>query len=613
MSNILNPDNDSFTKDKNSKIYIDKTGLLEYLNDYISSSMCCFCVSRARRFGKTHAASMIDAYYSRGSSSKALFDNTKIAESKDYLKHLNKYNVIHIDVASIWDYHKDDIVEEISKKIILDAKKSYGEAICYDSDLCSIIFDIYSIDKVPFVIIIDEWDCVIRNSDNINLVHSYLALLHSLFKSEESKSYLALAYLTGILPIKKIEDESAMNNFREFTMISSKPITQYYGFTEDEVIALCEKYEMDFETTKSWYNGYLIDGKNMYNPSSVSQAMLNHEYASYWKNTSAFSTINKFVTLNFEGLKDDVMKMMAGGKCHVNTDTFKNDLVSINSKNEVLTALIHMGYLGYDSEWSRAFIPNYEVNNAFNLALSTGSWTNIANTITQCEELLFATIEKNAEKVAKIVEMAHETYTSVLEYNDENSLSCVLTMAYYTAPAYYTIIRELPSGKGYADFAFIPHSTVSNMPPIIVELKYNKSADTAISQIKKKRYAGVLANYTDNILLVGISYDASGKNNKHHTCVIEEININENIISDKNEVLNDSVVEIEIIPKETLSEQFKRLRTYYGITQKELAQKTGIHQAEISKFERGIGNPSLQTLQRIAEGINKKIEITFKD
>ncbi|MBQ2320575.1 MAG: AAA family ATPase, partial [Lachnospiraceae bacterium] len=448
MGVYFNPSNASFKKDRNYEIYVDKTELIGYLNKLVGTPRNCLAVSHARRFGKSHAAGMIDAYYSLGCDSSELFDNTKIAASEDYRKYMNKYNVIHLDISSVWDFHKEDLIESIQERVCDDFKEEYGDGLNYSKDLYLLIQEIYRKTNIPFVIIIDEWDCVIRNSEDKELVHRYLQFLHSLFKSEESKAFLALAYITGILPIKRIKDESALNNFREYTMLKSKPITKYYGFTEDEVRTLCKEYDMDFETTKVWYNGYLIDGIHMYNPNSVVQAMIDQECDSYWRNTSSFSSINTFITMNYAGLKDDIMTMMAGGKVRVNTNTFKNDFSTIASKDDALTALIHLGYLGYDVDRKKAFIPNYEVATAFEAALQTGEWTEIAKAISICDELLDETIEGNAERVAELIEFAHETYTSVLKYNDENSLSCVLTMAYFTAPGYYNIIREMPAGKG---------------------------------------------------------------------------------------------------------------------------------------------------------------------
>ena len=463
MGIYFNPGNESFTQARNSMIYADKTGLLEYLNTKLSTERKCLAVSHARRFGKSHAAGMIDAYYSLGCDSEELFKDTKIAGSPDFKKYMNKYNVIHLDISSFRDDYSDNIIEKIIEYLYKEFRAVFGEELDYEDNIRYMLMKIYRKTNIPFVIIIDEWDCIIRNSEDEKLVHRYLQFLHSLFKSEESKSFLALAYITGILPIKKIKDESALNNFSEYTMLKSKPITQYYGFTEEEV------------------------------------------------------------RTHYEGLKDDIMTMLAGGKVGVNTETFQNDFWTVSSKDEALTALIHLGYLGYDREEESAYIPNYEVKKAYQAALNTGSWSEIAKVIGRCDEILRATIKGDSEKVAEIVELAHDTYTSVLKYNDENSLSCVLTMAYFTAPGYYNIVREFPGGKGFADFVFIPRKDAGNRPAMVVELKYNQSADTAIKQIKEKRYQGALSGYSDRILLVGISYDAEGKDKKKHACVIEEV------------------------------------------------------------------------------------------
>lgn len=521
MGIYFNPDNEGFTKAKNSQIYVDKTELIEYLNKSVSTEENCIALSHARRFGKSHAACMIEAYYSCGCDSSKLFEDTKIAESEDYEKYRNKYNVIHLDVSTFWDFYKDNIVEMMTEYVYKDFARVYGDELDYTNNISYTLMSIYQKTKIPFVIIIDEWDCVIRNSKDGELVHKYLQFLHSLFKSKESKAFLALAYITGILPIKKIEDESALNNFSEHTMVKSIPITQYYGFTEEEVKDLCKKNAMDFETTKAWYNGYLIDGKHMYNPNSVVQAIMKKDFASYWKNTSSFASINTFITMNYEGLKDDILRMLAGENVYVDTETFQNDLSTVSSKDEALTALIHLGYLAYDAEDNSAYIPNYEVKKAFQSALNVGSWRDIAKSISRCDELLRATINGDCERVAELIELAHETYTSLLKYNDENSLSCVLTMAYFTAPAYYNVVREMPTGKGFSDFVFVPRSNAGWRPAMIVELKYDQSADAAIKQIKEKRYEGALTGYSDKILLVGVNYD---KDTKQHTCEIEEWN-----------------------------------------------------------------------------------------
>lgn len=534
MGTYFNPDNQGFRTDIQSRIYIDKTGLISYTNSVLCTSERCIALSHARRFGKSQAATMLKAYYSRGCDSEELFSGFEISKSSDFRKHLNQYNVIHFDVSSFSDDFGTGLIKEIKRHIYDEFREEYPE-IDYSKSTAAVLMQVYkksvvrtenSEKNIPFVIIIDEWDCVIRNyPDKPEFIHEYLQFLHSLFKSDESKTFLALGYITGIVPIKKIKDESALNNFDEYTMTDSGVLTEYFGFTEDEVIELCSKYDMNFDSVKTWYNGYLIDGEHMYNPNSVIQAITDHSLESYWKDTSAFETINQFITLNFDGLKDDVIKMLSGGRTRVNTGRFKNDLSVIKSKDDALTALIHLGYLGYDSERKNAYIPNYEIATAFQSAIEDGNWHEIAEIITQSENLLWATIDNEPEKVAELIELAHDSYTSLLQYNDENSLSCIITMAYFTAPAHYTIIREMPSGKGFADMAFLPRSDSPGKPAMIIELKWDKNADTALKQIKEKRYTGCLKGYNNEILLVGINYD---KKNKKHKCAIEKVNLYKN-------------------------------------------------------------------------------------
>lgn len=523
MGTYFNPGNESFRQAVRSPLYVDKTGLLEQLNRRLCTEGKCIALSHARRFGKSQAAGMIDAYYSLGSDSKELFSRFEIATMTDFEEHRNKYNVIHLDISSFADFYKEELVEKILEILYGELKAKYENLMDSSNPVSTILMQVYEESGNPFVIIIDEWDCVIRNqADRPDLVQKYLQFLHSLFKSEESKKFLALAYITGILPIKKIEDESALNNFQEYTMLKSKPFTRYFGFTEEEVEKLCEQYSMDFASVKEWYNGYLIDGLHMYNPNSVYWAMLEQDLDSYWKNTSAFSVINRFITINYDGLKDDVLEMLSGGKVPVDVETFQNDFSIIESKDDALTALIHLGYLGYDAEEKEAYIPNFEVAKAYQAALKGCGWAEVAKAIARCDELLRATIRMESEKVAEIIEEAHSAYASIIKYNNENALSCVLTMAYFTAPAYYTVIRELPSGIGFADLVFIPRAEAKGKPAMVIELKWKEDAGSAIRQIKERCYAGALKGFGKEILLVGVSYDKDDKN-KRHSCVIEKV------------------------------------------------------------------------------------------
>ena len=365
MGIYFNPGNGSFTKDKNSQLYIDKTGLIEYLNRVICTNANCISVSHARRFGKSHAAGMIDAYYSRGCDSSELFADSEIAAKDSYAVHLNKYNVIHIDVSSFWDAYKDNVIEKIQEYIYDELKQVYGDQIDYTKMISAVLMSVYNISGIPFVIIIDEWDCVIRNSGNKTLVHSYLQFLHLLFKSEESKTFLALAYITGILPIKKIKDESALNNFREFTMLKSKQLTRYFGFTEDEVKKLCEKSGRDFELVKKWYDGYLLGEYHIYNPKAVSNVIKWGNFQSYWSQTGTYDSIQPLINKDFDGLKSAIVEMISGAETEVKTTTFQNDMVTFRNKNDVMTLLIHLGYLAYDQKRQMAYIPNEEIRMEF--------------------------------------------------------------------------------------------------------------------------------------------------------------------------------------------------------------------------------------------------------
>lgn len=519
MSLYFNASNEGFKQSINSEIYMDKTMLIEYTNRCVGTDSKCIALSHARRFGKSQAARMLKSYYSKGCDSRSLFEKFEIAQIDNWDKYLNKLNVIHLDMSTLAGNHKEDLIEHTIKILCDEFSEKYPD-INYTADFPNILNKICAVSGAKFVIIIDEWDCVIRNqSDRQDLVHRYMQFLHDLFKSEESANFLALGYITGILPIKKIKDESALNNFREFTMISSKNLTRFYGFTEEDVKELCEKYNMNFDSVHKWYNGYLIDGIHMYNPNSVYQCMLDKKLDSYWKNTSAFSTINTYITMNFDGLKDDVLAMLSGKSVPVKVNTFQNDLSIIRSKDEALTALIHLGYLAYDEDVEEAFIPNYEVETAYSAALVESGWQEVADSISVSRRALNAIIRGQSEDLEKYIEMAHEAYTSNKNYNNENSLYNVLYMALFTARAFYNVERELPAGKGFADMTLIPRKDSGNKPAILIELKYDKSADTAIKQIKDKRYAGKLKGYADKIMLVGINYD---KDTKKHECIIEE-------------------------------------------------------------------------------------------
>jgi hypothetical protein len=301
-------------------------------------------------------------------------------------------------------------------------------------------------------------------------------------------------------------------------MIEPDMLSEYIGFTEDEVKTLCIEYGMDFEKMRQYYDGYCLNGIHTYNPKSVADSIRRGRIANYWTKTVTYESLKQYIQMNFDGLKESIVYMLSGGKCGVSTESFNNDLTSFASKDDVMTVLIHLGYLAYDSESGEAFIPNEEVRSAFASTIKATDWTPVIQAINKSDRLLKLTWAKEADEVAEHISEIHMANTSILQYNDENSLSCVITLAYYNAVNDYTIIRELPSGLGFADIVYLPRKH-SDKPAMIVELKYNKTAKAAIDQIKDKKYPKSLQDYKGNLLLVGINYD---KDTKKHSCVIEE-------------------------------------------------------------------------------------------
>ena len=523
MGIYVNRGNDSFARARKSRIYVDKTGLIEYTNGVVDTEQCHICNSRPRRFGKSMTAGMLAAYYMKGCDSRELFEGLEIAGKPSFEEHLNQYDVIHLDMAYLLVQNKSAVdTVAFMQKCVIDELRVIYPGILTDEDQ-ALPFALSKINDAAgarFVIIIDEWDAIFRECETDKQgQQEYVRLLRGLFKGEQSKDFVVLAYITGILPIKRYNSESALNNFREFTMLNPKGLSEYIGFTEEEVRSLCETYNMDFQETARWYDGYSFRKlKHVYNPNSVVNAMLDGEYDSYWSNTVSYGSLKEYICLNFEGLRDLVIQMFAGARCTVDINTFQNDMTSFKSRDDVLTALIHLGYLAYDADTREAYVPNEEVRAAFERAVRDTGWDPVVQAIRDSDSLLQATWNRDEDAVAEGIDKVHMGNTSILQYNNENALSCVITLAYYNAANEYTLIREMPSGKGYADIVFLPRR-YSTKPALVVELKYDQSAESAVAQIKDRRYPEALREYQGNILLVGISYN---KEDKKHECTIEE-------------------------------------------------------------------------------------------
>lgn len=528
MGSYLNPGNKGFWESINSEIYIDKTGLIEKTNAVLDTRQKFLCVSRPRRFGKSMAADMLAAYYDCSEDSAPLFASLKISGADSYREHLNQYDVIKVNMQEFLSmtYSMDEMLSMLQKYLIFDLVDHFTEVRFRDeNNLIQVMKDIYSKTKRSFVILIDEWDCLFREyQEDQDAQKKYLDFLRAWLKD---KDYVALAYMTGILPIKKYGSHSALNMFTEYSMTDPGDLAEYFGFTEREVCGLCEKYGMSFEEAKVWYDGYNLvahrqsgdEYYSMYSPKSVVEAMLRHKFGTYWNQTETYEALKVYIQMDMDGLQTSVIKMLAGEPVPINIGTFSNDMTTFASKDDVLTLLIHLGYLTYDSINGTVSIPNKEVSQEYMNAISTMNWNGVVDSVESSRKLLEALWAMDASAVAAGVDKAHEEI-SILQYNDENSLSCTISLAFYFAREYYTMIREMPAGKGFADVCLVPRKMHLDKPAVIIELKWDKSALGALDQIKEKHYVDALKDYMGNVLLVGINYN---KATKKHECIIESM------------------------------------------------------------------------------------------
>lgn len=528
MGSYLNPGNFSFRGSLRSKIYIDKSELIAKTNEVLCTEQKYICVSRPRRFGKSMAANMLAAYYDRSENTKDLFQNLAIGKDESYKEHLNQYDVIKINMQEFLSMSgtMEEMLEMLKKYLVSDFEETYPEVRFRDEkNLIQIMKDVFSYTKCPFVILIDEWDCLFREyKQDKEAQRKYLDFLRAWLKD---KDYVAMAYMTGILPIKKYGSHSALNMFTEYSMTDPGSLAEYFGFTEQEVFEICEKYGMSFEKAKIWYDGYRLivhqkekdECYSMYSPKSVVEAMLRHRFGTYWNQTETYEALKIYIQMDMDGLKDSVVRMLTGESVPINIGTFSNDMTTFATKDDILTLLVHLGYLTYNSIDGSVSIPNKEVSQEYVNAISTMNWYGVADSLDASRKLLEALWAMDADVVAAGVEKAHEEI-SILQYNDENSLSCTIQLAFYYAREYYTIVRELPTGKGFADVCMIPRKWHLDKPAIVIELKWDKSAVGALEQIKEKHYGNILEDYQGNLLLVGINYN---KTTKKHECVIENI------------------------------------------------------------------------------------------
>ena len=530
MGTYLNPNNENFCDVVQSGRYVDKTMLIDVANRMLGDpfyKFICVCVSRPRRFGKSMAGDMLAAYYSRGADSKKLFSRLKIAGEESFEKHLNKYNVIKIDLNATFSEWGNISIKSDKAKCVM----SYvTNLVCNDftaefpqikfptdQTVSGFIQQVYKETGEKFVCIIDEYDVLVREQVSKDDFNRYLDFLVSLFKNSELKPAIALAYITGILPVIKDKVQSKLNTFKEYTMLDADDFAEFTGFTTEEVRSLCKKYSCNFDECRSWYDGYKIGNYEIYNPEAVIQAVPKGKFKSYWSKSSSYEVISDKIKMNFSGTKDCVIKMLSGGKVDVDIQGYKNTLSDFANKNDVFTYLIHLGYLAYDEETGQCYIPNWEISGEWQRAIhDDASYEKTNEIIAQSKELLLQTLQCNQKAVEQALDESHVHVTSLRSYNKEDALQCAIYLAYIYALNEYIIVREMPAGNGIADIVYIPKKT--GLPALIIELKRNGSAESAMNQIKEKKYFKCLDNWHGDILFVGTNYD---EQTKKHECEIE--------------------------------------------------------------------------------------------
>ena len=525
MALYLNVGNESFQESLNSLIYVDKSPLIEILNKSIKTKNKYFCLSRPRRFGKSVTAQMICSYYAKGQDCSPLFDDLKIASFDDYKKHLNQYDAISINISDEFSrasHNVKSMTDILTKSIVRELKEEYPNCVISSPEFLDLTLqEVYNYSKVPFVFVIDEWDCIMREKkEDPDSLKQYLEWLKAIFKD---KPYVGLAYMTGILPVKKYGSHSALNMFTEYSMTEPLNLGQYIGFTENEVKDICKQHDVAFNQMQQWYDGYSFkDVPHIYNPNSVVNAATYKKFISYWTKTETFESLQEYIDMNMEGLRDDIVKLIAGEDVIVDVSTFSNDMVTFHSKDDVLTLLIHLGYLAIKGSTNLGVIvhiPNEEIKLEFKTCVKNNNrYAGVYDLIKNTDMLLNDIWSLNSEAVAKIFDEAHQDHTSILTYNNENSLANVIAISLFLSTTNtYNVVRELPTGKGYADLVYLPKPGV-NKPALLIELKFDKSAQTAITQIKEKNYLQFFKDYKGEVLLVGINYS---KDTKTHQCIIE--------------------------------------------------------------------------------------------
>ncbi len=524
MGVYLNPGAAMLRQGRNSQIYVDKSPMIARLNRLVNTERKYACVSRPRRFGKTMAANMVSAYYDRTTDAGVEFAGLAIACDPTFDAQRNRYDAVRINMQEFLSetHGVEALIARLQSFVCRELQAAYPDITLFDpQSLPQTMSDVFAQTGNQFVIVIDEWDCVMREtmSDHAGQ-RRYLDFLRAWLKD---KPYVALAYMTGILPVKKYGSHSALNMFDEYSMLEPSWMAPYMGFTSNEVEDLCRQWGRNFSECKAWYDGYRLEGAGeVYNPRSVVRAVEDGRFTSYWTQTETFEALRRYIEMDLDGLHAKVVELVGGGRVEIDMRTYDNDMTTFNRADDVLTLLVHLGYLAYDEPRREVFVPNREVAGEYASATAGGGWAEVARSIASSEALLDSLLAGDAETVALGVEQAHADVASVIAYNHEEDLACTLRLAFYSAMRRWKLVREAPAGKGYADLLMVPLASSGALPGVVLELKWGHSPAEALAQMRERDYAAAFRGTAaeSDTLLCAVTYDPKAK---RHECAIERL------------------------------------------------------------------------------------------
>ena len=530
MGMYVNPGNAGFAGILSGE-YVDKTGLIALVNSAIGTPNKLVCSTRPRRFGKTFAAESLVAYYTRGADSCSLFEGLDISRYPSFGEHLNAYNVVRLDMTGFRG--ADDVAAAVGEVLLRDIGELCPEAVRRNAgrpdELVATLADFVAATGRKFVFVIDEWDAPLRERRSRASQEDWVYFLRLLFKNATfTADAIAACYMTGILPIVRYGTQSALSDFDEYTALAPDDYAPYVGLTEAEVEWLAERYRMDMGELRRWYDGYELpyvdkDANERrvvraYAPYSVMSACRRRRVGRYWVSSEAFASLRDYIDLDFDGLQQAVVQALGGASVRVRTGKFENSIHDVANADDALTLLCHLGYLCYDAATGTARVPNEEVRAELADAVSESRHTEVARIVRESDALLRATWDMDEEAVAEALARAHDDGCAPTFYNDEQALRAVVKSAFIAAADHYATIEELPSGRGLADVVYLPKRG-DPAPALVVELKWDRSPEAAIAQVRDRDYPAVLRDFGGPVLLVGVTYE---RKSKRHVCRIEE-------------------------------------------------------------------------------------------